>query len=139
MNKYVFDTSALLTFIEDEEGIEIVESLLIKSVEKEIEIFISAVTLIELFYISAREQSVEIAEQRLELLNSIPLKQEALKPQFTQMIGKLKASHSMSFADCCIAGLAKYKNAVLVHKDPEFEQVASEINLLTLPYKKKNK
>jgi len=34
-----------------------------------------------------------------------------------------------------IAGAAKLAEAVLVHKDPEFEALASEISLLSLPYK----
>jgi PIN domain nuclease of toxin-antitoxin system len=50
MKEYVFDTSALLTYIENEEGIETVESLLMKALNK---IFISTVTMIEMFYISA--------------------------------------------------------------------------------------
>ncbi len=41
----------------------------------------------------------------------------------------------MSLADSCIAGLAKFKSAILVHKDPEFEQVEDIIDQLKLPYK----
>ena len=113
MKKYVFDTSALLTFIENEEGIEIVEQLLKNAIEGENKIFISTVALIELFYISVREQGRKTAEERLDLLENIPLIQESLTSQFTKIIGNFKASKSMSFADCCIAGLAKHKNAVL--------------------------
>jgi hypothetical protein len=42
----------------------------------------------------------------------------------------------MSFADSCIAGLAKFKNAVLVHKDPEFEQIEEDVKQFKLKYKK---
>jgi len=115
MKKYVFDTSALLAFIENEEGAETVENLLTESIEGENEIFISPVTLIEIFYISVREQGSEIAEERLNLLGNLPLIQESLTPQFTKIIGGFKSSKSMSFADCCIAGLAKHKDAILVH------------------------
>ncbi len=137
MKEYVFDTSALLTFIENEEGIEIVENLLKKSLEYENKIFISTVSLIELYYISLREQGKDIAEERLDLLENIPVMQESLTSHLVKIIGNFKASKSMSFADCCIAGLAKYKNAILVHKDPEFEDVEDEIEQLKLPYKKK--
>jgi len=139
MKEYVFDTSAILTYVENEEGIEIIENLLIKSIESENKIFISVVSLIELFYISVREQGRDIAEERITLLENIPLIQEPLTSRLTKIIGNFKAANSMSFADCCIAGLAKHKNAVLVHKDPEFEQVEKEINQLKLPYKKKRK
>jgi hypothetical protein len=44
----------------------------------------------------------------------------------------------MSFADSCIAGLAKVQNAVLVHKAPEFKQIIDDIEQLQLPYKEKH-
>ncbi|QTA82487.1 PIN domain-containing protein [Desulfonema limicola] len=137
MKKYIFDTSALLTFIENEEGVEIVEELLEKSIENENNIFISTISIIELYYISLREQGKDIAEERLTLIDNIPLIQESISNHLVKIIGNLKVYNSMSFADCCIAGLAKYKNAVLVHKDPEFESIENEIEQLKLPYKKK--
>jgi len=41
----------------------------------------------------------------------------------------------MSFADAWIAALAKHHEAILVHKDPEFESVSQAIRLQALPYK----
>ena len=139
MKEYVFDTSALLTYIENEEGIETVESLLMKALNEENKIFISTVTMIEVFYISMQEQGRTVAEERLSLIEMLPLIQESLMPSITKTIGEMKAVKSMSFADCCIAGLSKSKKAILVHKDPEFEQVEDEIRQLKLPYKKKVK
>ena len=120
MKEYVFDTSALLTYIENEEGIETVESLLMKALNEENKIFISTVTMIEVFYISMQEQGRTVAEERLSLIEMLPLIQESLMPNITKTIGEMKAVKSMSFADCCIAGLSKSKKAILVHKDPEF-------------------
>nr|VFJ46058.1 MAG: Predicted nucleic acid-binding protein, contains PIN domain [Candidatus Kentron sp. FM]VFJ73057.1 MAG: Predicted nucleic acid-binding protein, contains PIN domain [Candidatus Kentron sp. FM]VFK06419.1 MAG: Predicted nucleic acid-binding protein, contains PIN domain [Candidatus Kentron sp. FM] len=133
-NKYVLDTSALLAFIEEEEGVEIIDGLLEGASDKKNNIYISTVSAIEVFYISMQEQGRAVAEERLELLEIFPLIQEPLTPDLCRTIGKLKATKPMSFADCCIAGLAKEKNAVLVHKDPEFESVEDEIRQLKLPY-----
>ena|SRR3989337_2221798 len=139
MSEYVFDTSALLTFIENEEGADLVENLLMKSVDNRDKIFISTVTAIEIYYVSVQEQGKSVAEERLGLIENLPLIQESLIPSLTKIIGEIKAAKSMSFADCCIAGLAKHKSAILVHKDPEFEQIEDEIKQLKLPYKKKSK
>lgn len=65
--------------------------------------------------------------------------QEPVVSQLTPIIGETKATKAMSFADCCIAGLAKFKKATLIHKDPEYEQIENEIQQLRLPYKQKNK
>jgi len=51
------------------------------------------------------------------------------------LAGALKAKHHMSVADAWIAALAQARNATLVHKDPEFEQVEATIKVLRLPYK----
>ena len=48
---------------------------------------------------------------------------------------EIKAGYRLSVADAWIAALAKVHGAVLVHKDPEFEQVGSILTLLPLPFK----
>nr|VFJ99339.1 MAG: Predicted nucleic acid-binding protein, contains PIN domain [Candidatus Kentron sp. LFY] len=136
LNKYVLDTSALLAFIEEEEGVETVDGLLAGASDKKSKIYISTVTAIEVFYISLRKQGKTVAEERFELLETLPLIQEPLTPSLCTTIGEIKAIEPMSFADCCIAGSSKTKNAILVHKDPEFESVEDEIRQLKLPYKK---
>jgi predicted nucleic acid-binding protein len=48
---------------------------------------------------------------------------------------KLKVKYRISVADAWIAALAKERNATLVHKDPEFEQIEDRLKILHLPYK----
>lgn len=139
MNKYVLDTSALLAYIDEEEGAEEIEGLFKLALEDKAEIFISVISSIEVFYISWQEQGKEFAKERLKLIEDLPLIQESLGREITQFIGKIKATKSMSFADSCIAGLSKLKKAILVHKDPEFDQIENEIKQLKLPYKQKSK
>lgn len=139
MTQYVLDTFALLTYIENEEGASEIEALLQKALAEEIVLYISTVSCIEVFYITWQEQGKEVATERLKLINDLMIFQEPVVSQLTQIIGEIKATKAMSFADCCIAGLAKFKEATLVHKDPEYEQIENEIQQLKLPYKQKNK
>lgn len=137
--KYVLDTSALFTYIENEEGATDIESLFIQALDDEIELLISVITNIEVFYISLREQGEVKANERLKLIQDLPIRQESLDQDLIKTIGKIKANNSISLADCCIAGLAKLRKAILVHKDPEFEKVEQEIKQFKLPYKLKTK
>lgn len=139
MTQYVLDTSALLTYIETEEGAADIEALLQKAIDEEIVLYISIVSCIEIFYITWQEQGEEVAVDRLKLLDALMVIQEPVDSQLTKAIGEIKAARTMSFADCCIAGLAKFKQATLVHKDPEYEQIENEINQLKLPYKQKKR
>jgi len=59
MSRYVFDTSALIAYIENEAGADEVEKLLVKAIDRKSELFISVVSLIEVFYISAKEQGFD--------------------------------------------------------------------------------
>ena len=135
MKKIVLDTSALITLIEEEPGAEEVEKIIQETLDGEHQVFISIIAKIELFYISVQEQNLSIAKQRMQLINDLPLNTVDVKDDLIETIGKLKAKHSISFADSCIAGLAKNLNAKLVHKDPEFEYLENQIKLTPLPYK----
>jgi predicted nucleic acid-binding protein len=48
---------------------------------------------------------------------------------------RLKAAHHLSLADAIIAAFAIQQNAILLHKDPEFEALRGQMSLKALPYK----
>jgi predicted nucleic acid-binding protein len=50
---------------------------------------------------------------------------------------RLKAEHHVSLADAVVAAFAIRNNAVLIHKDPEFEALAGLLPMEALPYKSK--
>lgn len=137
MSRYVLDTSALFALIENEEGAQDVEALLIQAIEGQHEVAISVISEIEIFYISLREQGEEVARERLRLFDDLPVARETLDCDLVRVIGALKVGYSLSFADCCIAGLAQDMGAILVHKDPEFEAIAHLVAQYKLPYKQK--
>ena len=136
MTQYVLDTSALLTYIENEEGAIEIGTLLQKALVDEVLVYISIVSCIEVFYITWQEQGKEVAAERLRLIDDLAVIQEPVESELTTIIGEIKATKTMSFADCCIAGLAKFRQSTLVHKDPEYEQIENEIMQIKLPYKR---
>lgn len=125
----------MLAYIENEAGAEEIETLFKQALQNQLPLFLSVLSSIEVFYISYQEQGLEVAIERLKLLNDLPMTQVALDAPLIQVIGEMKATHRMSLADSCIAGLAKFKQAILVHKDPEFEPLEGLIEQLKLPYK----
>lgn len=136
MSNYVLDTSALLAYIENEDGADEIGTLLMNALDGTDEISILTVSCIEVYYISIQEQGDIIARDRLRLIEDLPIVLESLDEKLIRIIGDFKATNAMSFADSCIAGLAKFKNAILVHKDPEFEQIEDDVKQYKLKYKK---
>ncbi len=135
MTVYVLDTSALLTYIENEDGVAEINRILLEALDNRHTLYMSVISGIEVFYISYQEQGANVAQEPLRLLQDLSIIQEPVRTDDVTGIGTLKANHAMSFADCCIAGLAKQKAAILVHKDPEFEHVEGDVGQMKLPYK----
>jgi predicted nucleic acid-binding protein len=135
---YILDTSAIIAFIENEEGADTIEELLNQVDSENATILVSFMTFMEVYYTSLKKSGKEKARQRLDQMDSLPI----LRVDSTEAMGiiasKIKAKYRLSVADAWIAALAKQRNAILVHKDPEFEQIESEIQVLKLPYKAKS-
>jgi predicted nucleic acid-binding protein len=131
-NRYLLDTSALLTLIEDEAGADRVEQVLRQS-----EVWLPWLALLETSYITQQEQGKAEAEQRYGMIKQLPLTIVWDMDEPTLLIAAgLKAAHRISLADAIIAAMAIGQKAVLLHKDPEFELLAEEVSLEALPYKK---
>ena len=133
--KYVFDTSAWLTLIEDELGAATVQSLLESISPGNVQVLVCFMNFMEVFYITAQERAIEEAKTRLHLMEALPINRFESSPSLCMVAAELKAKYRLSVADAWIAALAKENNAILVHKDPEFEQIQNEVQLLNLPYK----
>ncbi|MBI5140743.1 MAG: type II toxin-antitoxin system VapC family toxin [Nitrospirae bacterium] len=134
--KYVLDTSALFSLIEDEDGADEVERLLQSAESGEIEIFISFVTLTEVFYVTSQERDEKTALKRINLIKRLKLTIVESNEQISIAAGKIKAANKVSLADSFVAATSTTFKAVLVHKDPEFDCLSSKITILGLPYKK---
>lgn len=129
--RFLLDTSALLAFIEEEDGADRVESIL--RTEKT---FLPCLALLEVHYITRQERGQGEADRRYALLKELPCE---ILWRFDEPVlltaSRFKAGHRLSFADSMIAAFAQRQDAVLVHKDPEYEVLAEELELESLPYK----
>ena len=134
--RYLLDTSAILALTDQEAGFERVEALLDRATSGDIEVAICAMSLMEVFYITLQEQGEDYAAHLVALIKAWPVRWIYPDDRTLLFAGRLKAFHRLSFADALIAGTAKLNEAVLVHKDPEFDDLPEEISLLRLPYKR---
>lgn len=132
---YVLDTSALLTLIEDEAGADVVQNIIESAGSDNVRILVSFMSFMEVFYITLQKRDIEEAQTRVYLMESLPITRVESTASLSVTAARLKAKHRISVADAWIAALAVERNAVLIHKDPEFEQAEDELKVLKLPYK----
>ena len=98
-------------------------------------VYIAFVSYTEVYYITWQRVGEAEAQKRDALLSLWLVKRVESTPTLSRLAGAFKAKYQMSFADAWIAAVAKETDAVLVHKDPEFESIETEIHVLKLPYK----
>ena len=93
--RYVLDTSAILTLIEDEPGADRVQTIL-----REGQVWLPWVVLLEATYITRQEQGESEANLRYALLKELPVTigWEVDEP-FLLAAARLKATHRVSLAD----------------------------------------
>jgi len=128
---YLLDTSALLSFIEDEEGADRVEQAL-----KQKETIVPWPILLEMYYITLQEEGQSEADRRFALIKQLKVNILYDMDEATVLTAaRLKARHHVSFADAIIAAFAIRKDAILIHKDPEFEALTGLLKMEALPYK----
>ena len=129
--RYLLDTSALLTLIEDETGADRVEQVL-----RQTEVLLPWLSLLECSYITRQEQGEAEANLRYAMIKQLPLSILWTMDEPTLLTAaRLRAAHRLSLADAVIAAFAIQHNAVLLHKDPEFEVLDKQVSLEALPYK----
>lgn len=129
MKKFVLDTSALFSLVEDEAGKERVAQILQKE-----EFILPFITLLEIHYITQQEQGLPEADRRYAVLKQSNVLWSFDEPTLLTA-ARLKAENHISLADSMIAAIAIQNNAILVHKDPEYEGLIGELEIETLPYK----
>jgi predicted nucleic acid-binding protein len=130
-HKYLLDTSAILALMEDEPGAERVETVL-----RQGEVLLPFPVLLETYYITLQERSEAVADERYALLRHLSVTELWSMDEPTLLTAaRLKARFRISFADALIAAFALRNQAVLVHKDPEFESLADQVRQEPLPYK----
>jgi len=130
-DSYVFDTSALLTLWNDEEGADLLESLL----REGIDVYVSFMSYMESRYRIWKNAGKEESDEFSKYVELLPLTRMDMTDSIFEKAVELKATKSLSVCDSWIIATALALDATLVHKDPEFEQVKTLVKLKALPYK----
>jgi predicted nucleic acid-binding protein len=113
-----------------EEGGALIERVLS---DQENNVYIPWPVLFEIYYLTRRGRGEKEADLRYVLIKELPavILWQMEEPEILTA-ARLKAEFRISFADSIIAASAFRLNAILVHKDPEFESLVKIIRLQTL-------
>jgi len=132
---YLLDTSALLTFSGDEPGADAVGILLAKGRRGEVQLYMSFLSVMEAGYKAYQARGEDGLATLLASVQHLPITRVDISDELIALAARMKGMYRMSLADAWVVATAKQLNAILVHRDPEFEQAAVEVPLQPLPYR----
>lgn len=134
MNRFVLDTSALLALRDDEPGAERVAALLEATARGELACHGCFISQMELLYRVWKDEGEAAGRMAYSQCLRLPISWLHESPELLERAAAIKACFPLSLADAWIAATALQLDALLVHKDPEFEKVA-DLKQECLPYK----
>jgi len=124
--KKVLDSFAILAYLKMEGKYKKVKDLLASD---EV-LFMNDINVGEAFYVLAKERGVEKAEYFVNtVLPNLPIEVVPNALQDVLEAARIKATHSISYADCFVVATALKKDAAIVTGDPEFKKVQKTVEI----------
>jgi len=121
MKNAVLDSFAVLSFLRNEAGADIVKDYFSKSLQEKKRLFVCSVNWAEIGYMVIRKRGLSAWKLTQAHLKDFPIEVVETDPGVTEQAAEFKAANKMSLADAYAAALAKSKQAELVTGDPEFK------------------
>jgi ribonuclease VapC len=123
MKNILFDSYAILTFYQDEDGADKVERFLTSSRQGNLQGYISEINLGEVYYKTIRRLGLEPAKRQLEYFYELPLQVISPSSEIILSASEIKAEYAISYADCFAVATALKFSASIITGDPEFKKV----------------
>jgi predicted nucleic acid-binding protein len=124
---YIFDACALLTYLKNEDGADIVDKLLAQVENGEATGFCSIINLLEVYYDRLKTQNMDETQKFLDFLEAAPIEilWSVSAPVFREA-GRLKASYKISLADSILLATGLCTNAAVITSDHHEMDVIEE-------------
>ncbi|MBI2944326.1 MAG: PIN domain-containing protein [Candidatus Wallbacteria bacterium] len=135
--RYLLDTTALLALRDDAEGADLVEEILRKAELGVYEVFVSFITLTEIYHRVWVDEGERAAKKIYLELQTLPIARIDVDDDLIRGAARVRAQVALSLPDAWIIATAERYGATLVHKDPHFEAAADLVHLISLPYERK--
>lgn len=128
------DSYAVLSYLYDQEGADKVGGLILAARRRSsIGLWLNLINLGEVYYIIAKNEDVSGADRAVSLIRSWPLKIASPDEKNVLVAARIKAAHTISYADAFAVATALETRAPLVTGDPEFKAVEYLLEIDWLP------
>jgi len=120
-NSFVFDSFALIGYLENEKFAQEIEDILIQGKKGQLKLFLHLIHLGEIYYITLREKGPDIADLVYLRIKSLPIRLvDHISEKLLLNAATIKAKYPISYADSFAAALSIINEATLLTGDNEF-------------------
>ncbi len=135
---FVFDISAILTYLTGEKGSNLIEELLDKAVLKEANIYASYLTMSELYHLIGGELGMSKANEVIVAIRRWPIELVEVNESIALAAGRLMLKEDLSMQDAVTVATAIDKKASLVTSNPKITSAYRDVILIGEASRKDN-
>lgn len=131
-SKYILDSYALLAYFQAEPAGAKVRDILKEASAVAVAVFLSVISLGEIYYIVSRKRGEEKAGEITELIYRLPVGLVDATKERVLAAARVKAQQPVSYADAFVVATAIEFTATIITGDPEFKETESRVAVLWL-------
>ena len=125
MKIILFDAHAILRWTQKERGYQKVKNLLTACRDQSATGYMNQINLGEVYYKTIRAVGIDRAKEFLENFFRLPIRIILPDSELIWRASEIKASYSISYADCFAVATALRLKATILTGDPEFKKLVS--------------
>jgi uncharacterized protein len=129
MKPILFDSHAVLKWVQKEKGYQKVRSLLTACRDQSLKGYMNQINLGEVYYLVIRRSGLPEARIFLENFQRLPIEMVLPDSELIWEAAEIKARHPISYADCFAAATAIRLQASILTGDPEFKKLGNLIQV----------
>lgn len=126
------DASALIAYLEDSPGAEVVERVFRQAVQQDWQVGMSTVAYGEVCYVCLRALGAPGLEKFADALAQLPVDLVATDDNQAAAAAELMAHYNLAFSDACSAALAMRRGARLLTANPGLRALGTRLEIALL-------
>ena len=125
----LLDSYAILLWIQNEPGAQVVEDLLLSAQKGQVQLVVSELNLGEVYYKCIRRAGRVRASEIMEQFATLPVEFVPVDWGIIRRASEVKADIPIAYADCFAIATALFAKAAIVTGDPEFDRASHLVDI----------
>jgi len=133
MKRYVLDANEVIALLQNEKGAGVVENMLLLAMDRQCQVFMHRLNLLEVYYGYLRADGETIANKHINAIEkSCIIVDESFSKALMLEAGKIKVKYRMSLADAIAVACAITKQAIFITSDHHELDAADKDNAVEI-------